>query len=122
MQTVPLAQTFDEPGFSPAVRTAGRVLAVLTGLAAGAAMLLVGGLYAVFSTCGAYGGDGATCSDLVDTLDLVAVLAGTGAAIGGGVATAATGQARWIALGLAVTIVLATALAFLVGLQQPALS
>ncbi len=122
MQTAPLAQSVTGPEFPPAARIAGRVLGVLTGLAAGAAMLVIGGLFALLSTCGGYDGMQAACSGAVDTLDLVAVFGGAAAAIGGGVGTAATGQARWIAIGLAVTLVLAMALAYLVGLQEPALS
>ncbi len=117
MQTVPLPQPIDEPRSSPTVGTAGRVLGILVGLTTGAAMLVVGGVYALMSTCD-YDGS-ATCSGLVDTLDLVVVFAGTCAAIAGAIGTAITGEPRWITIGLTATIVLALLLALLVALQQP---
>jgi len=114
-----------EPAFSPPLRTAGRVLAAITGVAAGVAMLVVGGLYALLSTCTDYDGHTNVCGSLgglVDPLELIAVLGGAAAAVLGATGTAATGQARWITGGLAVTFVLVFLLMFLVGVQQPALN
>ena len=115
------ASVADEELFAPPLRNVGRILAAATGVAVGAAMLVVGGLAWLLNSCGGYGG-GATCGPLVEPLTLVAVLAGAGAAVAGGAGTGATGQARWIGAGLAITIVLALLLAYLVGLQQPALT
>ncbi len=114
-------QAHHEPEFPPALRTAGRVLAALAGVLAGAAMLVAGGLYALLSTCVDHGG-AVVCSDLVDTLDIVTVLIGAAAATGGGVATAATGRARWVAAGLATAITMTMLLSVLVGAQVAALN
>lgn len=111
--------------FSPALRTAGRILAAIGGVTAGLAIFVVGGLYAVLNSCTGYAADAHVCGDLdglVDTLDLLCVLGGTAAAFTGGVVTATTGQARWIAGGMAITIVLVFALTILVDTQVPALN
>lgn len=107
--------------FPPALRNMGRILAGMAGLAAGAAMLFFGGLYALFTSCVDYDGATAVCGGLgwlVGPLELVAVFGGAAAAIGGAMGTVATGQARWIACGLAVTVVLTILLTYLVGVQQ----
>ena len=75
MMPAPLSHE-TQPEFSPALRTAGRVLAAIGGAAA---------------------------------------------ALAGGVVTAATGQARWIAGGMAITIVFVVVLSLLVGIQETAL-
>ena len=111
----------DEEQFPLALRNGGRILAAVTGAVVGAAMLVVGGLASLLNSCAGYGG-GATCGPLVQPLTLAAVLAGAVAAVAGGAGTGATGQARWIGGGLAITIVLALLVAYLVGLQQPALT
>ena len=114
-----------EPLFSPALCTAGRVLAAFTGLAVGAAMLVGGGLYALVTTCVDYYSEANVCGSLqglVAPLELVAVLGGTAAAVAGGVGTAVTSRARWIAAGLAITFVLVLALTVLGDMQQPALN
>ena len=49
------------------------------------------------------------------------MLGGTAAAVAGGAGTAVTGRARWIAGGLAITIVLVLLLTVLGDMQQPAL-
>lgn len=88
-------------------------------------MFVIGGLYAVLTTCTDYDGHTNVCGSLagvIDPLEFVAVLGGAAAAIAGGVGTAATGSARWIAGGLATTIVLVLLLSVLVGVQQPALN
>lgn len=110
------------PEFSPALGNAGRVLAAISGVAAGVAMFVVGGLFAVLNSCAGYAADANVCGGLVDTLDLLCVLGGAGAAFTGGVVTAATGQARWIAGGMAITIVLVFLLMILVDAQVPALN
>jgi hypothetical protein len=112
----------DDPEFPPALRTAGRVLAVIAGVAAGGAMLVIGGLYALLSTCTDYDGTTRVCGSLVGPLELVAVFGGAAAGVGGAAGTGATGQARWITGGLAIVIVLAMLLTFLLDMQQPALN
>ena len=67
------------------------------------------------NVCGGLGG-------VVGPLELVAVLGGAAAAIAGGIGTAATSQARWIAGGLAATLVCVVLLSFVVGVQQPAVN
>ena len=114
-----------DEAFPPALRTAGRVLAAVVGVAAGAAVLVFGGLFALLTTCDGYGGDASTCGDLtrlVGPLEIVAVLGGATAAVAGGIATAKTSRARWIATGLTVTIVLVWLLTLLLDLQRSALS
>jgi len=108
--------------FPPALRSMGRILAAIAGVAIGIAILLIGGLYALLSTCQGYGGESTVCGGLVESLELVAVLGGGSAAIAGGVGTAATGQARWIAGGMAIAIVLVMLLTALLAEQQPALT
>ncbi|MDP1850232.1 MAG: hypothetical protein Q8K79_20765 [Solirubrobacteraceae bacterium] len=111
--------------FSPAMRTAGRIVAAVGGVTAGLAMFVVGGLLAALNSCTGYAADAATCGGLdglVDTLDLLCVLGGAAAALAGGIATAATGHARWIAGGMAITIVCVVALSVLVGMQETALN
>jgi hypothetical protein len=122
MQTARLTQSSDDQELPPALRTAGRVLAVIAGVAAGGAMLLIGGLYALLSTCTDYDGTTTVCGSWVGPLELVAVLGGAAAGVGGAAGTGATGQARWVAGGLAIVIVLTMLLAFLVDMQQPALN
>ncbi len=119
-----LTQDASQREFPPALRTAGRVLAALAGLAVAVAMFVVGGLFALLHSCDGYY-EAEACGNLgglVDALDLIAALGGAAAALAGGVATAATGRARWIAGGLAITVVLVFVLALLVGLQEPALN
>ena len=108
----------DDP---PALSTASRVLSAIAGVAAAAAMLFVGGLYAIFTTCEAASGQqicGALGS-LVTALELAAVLGGAGAALVGGIGAAVTARGRWIGYGLAVFLSLALLLAVLVGFQHP---
>jgi hypothetical protein len=121
------APTIDPEPTPPALRNAGRVLAAMVGIAAGVAMLVVGGLYALLTNCGAFGGpDTGLCTQLgsstVDVLETIAVLGGTVAAIAGGVLTAATARAHWITGGLAIVIVLAFVLSMLVGDQGSTLN
>lgn len=115
----------DEEKLPLAVRNGGRVLAAVAGVAASAAMLVVGGLYALLYSCVDYGGATAVCDGMgmgvIEPLELVAVLGGAGAALVGAVATAASGKVRWIAIGLATTIGLAGLLAVLVTGQTAAL-
>ncbi|HEV2774264.1 MAG TPA: hypothetical protein VGV90_01610 [Solirubrobacteraceae bacterium] len=114
-----------QPEFSPALRTAGRALAAIGGVAAGLAMFVIGGLFAALNSCAGYAADAETCGSLdgvVDTLDLVCVLGGAAAAFTGGIVTAATGRARWIAGGMAITIVCVFVLSLLVGMQETALN
>ncbi len=114
-----------QPTFQPALRTAGRVLAAVAGMAIGAAMLVIDGLYALFTTCIDYDGETAVCGNLgalVGPLELFAVLGGAAAAVAGGIGTAATGRARWIGCGFAITFVLVLLLMVLVDVQQPALN
>lgn len=113
------------PEFSPVLRIAGRLLAAVGGVTAGGAMFVVGGLFALLNSCTGYASTSSTCASLdglVDTLDLLCVLAGAAAAFTGGILTAATGRARWIAGGMAITIVLVFALTVLVGMQATALN
>jgi hypothetical protein len=122
MQTT--AVTAERKPFSPALRTAGRVLAAIAGVAAGGAMLFFGGLFALFTTCGDAAGE-SSCGNLaalVGPLEVVAVFGGAAACVAGGIATAKTGRARWIACGLTATIVLVWVLKALLNLQQSALS
>jgi len=110
-----------ERRFSPVLR----VLAVFGGLAAAGAMLVFGGLYALFSTCADYDGANNVCgglAPLVEPLELLAVFGGAAAALAGGIGTAADGRARWIVGGLAATTGLALLLCVLVGVQQPAMT
>lgn len=53
---------------------------------------------------------------------VLAAIGGAAAAFTGGVVTAATGQARWIAGGMAITIVFVVVLSLLVGIQETALN
>jgi hypothetical protein len=115
--TVPEAQEFP-----PALRSMGRILAAITGAVTGAAILLIGGLYALLSTCHDSDGESTACGTLVGSLELVAVLGGAAAAIAGGVGTASTGRARWIAGGMAIAIVLVMLLAAVLAEQQPAMT
>lgn len=111
--------------FSPALRVAGRVLAAIGGVTAGLTMFVIGGLFAVLNSCTGYAADADTCGgldDLVDALDLVCVLAGAAAAFAGGIGTAATGQARWVAGGMVFAIVCVFVLSLLVGMQETALN
>jgi hypothetical protein len=112
----------EEPLFSPALRTAGRVLAAVAGFVVGVAMLLGGGLYAGLTTCVDQDSEANVCGNLqglVVPLELFLVLGGTAAAVAGGVGTAATGQARWIGGGLAITMALGLLLDVLGAIQQP---
>lgn len=120
--TPPSLNHASEPEFSPALRGTARVLAAICGVAAGVAMFVVGGLFAVLNSCSGYAADADVCGGLVDTLDLLCVLGGAGAAFTGGVVTAATGQARWIGGGMAITIVLVFLLTILLDMQVPALT
>ena len=107
------------PHLSPILR----VLAAVAGVVAAGVVLLFGGLYALFSTCAADGAATNVCgglAPLVDPLELLAVYGGAAAALAGGAGTAASGRARWILGGLAVTIGLALLLCLLVVVQQPA--
>jgi hypothetical protein len=120
-----LPQHAGEQEFPPALRNAGRILAAITGVAAGAAMLVIGGLYALLTSCAGYGGTGTECGDavwLVESLELVAVLGGTAAAVTGGIGTAVTAKARWIAVGMSITFVLVLLLAVLLGMQETVLN
>jgi hypothetical protein len=111
-----------EQDFPLALRNMGRILAAITGVTAGAAILLVGGLRALLSTCHDYDGESMVCGPLVQPLTLAAVLLGGAVAIAGGVGTAATGQARWIGAGMTVAIVLVMVLVVLLDMQQPAMN
>ena len=109
----------------PALRSAGRILAAIAGLAAGAAMLVIGGLYALLTSCAGYSGTGTGCGGaiwLVESLELVAVLGGTAAALTGGIGTAVTAKARWIGIGMSITFVLVLLLAVLLGMQETVLN
>lgn len=120
-----LPQHADDGQFPRALRNAGRILAAVTGVASGAAMLVIGGLYALLTSCAGYDGTSSACGDagsLVESLELVAVLGGTAAAIAGGIGTAVTAKARWIAVGMSITIVLVMLLAVLIGMQEPVLN
>ena len=101
---------------------AGRVLAAAAGIVGGAAIFAAGGLYALLSTCaGLDGQQSGLCENfgsLVESLEWIAVLGGGAAAIAGGVGTAATGRARWIAGGFGIALLLVALLVVLVGAQE----
>ena len=116
-----IAEDAGEHDLPPALRNAGRILAALGGVTVGAAMLVIGGLFALLTGCVGYAGATGACGSLaplVGPLELVAVYGGAAASTGGGIATAVTAKARWIAIGLAITIVLVVLLSVLVGLQE----
>ena len=120
-----LSQHADEQELPPALRNAGRILAAIAGVAAGAALLVIGGLYALLTSCAGYSGTGTECGGavwLVESLELVAVLGGTAAALAGGIGTAVTAKARWIGVGMSITFVLVLLLAVLLGMQETVLN
>lgn len=120
-----LARHAREQEFPPALRNASRILAAITGVAAGAAMLVIGGLYALLTSCAGYSGTGTECGGavwLVESLELVAVLGGMAAALAGAIGTAVTARARWIGAGMSVTFVLVLLLAVLLGMQETVLN
>ena len=112
----------DERLFPPAVVNAARVLAGLGGLLCGVAMLVFGALQAALSTCDFVDATPtALCEShggLIGPLEVFAVLAGAAAAAAGGIGSAVSGRARWVAGGFAVTAACGLLLDVLVGAQQ----
>lgn len=86
-------------------RTVARTLSVLVGLAAAAAVLVVGGFIAAVTGC-VHGAEATTfcpgSEDLATTLEIMALVPGVLAPLAGGIASCVTSRPRWLVGGIAV--------------------